>query len=94
MRNVNQELHHTQALYDAKNRQIETEDHFKQLSEREAGRIVLEINRTRAQFSEMSEYLRYYLCFLNKSMLQTSIYRGNERIEVIRMELKLVWSFM
>lgn len=57
MKNVNQELNHTQALYDAKNRQIETEDHFKQLSEREAGRLNLEIKRIGSQVTEMSEYV-------------------------------------
>lgn len=58
MKNVKQELNHTQALYDAKNRQIETEDHFKQLSDRESGRLALEIKKTGQQLTEMSEYLR------------------------------------
>ncbi|KAI8910340.1 hypothetical protein EDD86DRAFT_265939 [Gorgonomyces haynaldii] len=80
MKNVGQELTHTQALYDAKNRQIETEDHLKQLAEREAGRLNLEIKRVGTSIADMNEYL---------NMLQASIYRGNERIEVIRTELKL-----
>jgi hypothetical protein len=38
LKNVQQELLHTQALVDAKTREIETEDHLKQLAERETGR--------------------------------------------------------
>jgi hypothetical protein len=45
MKNVQQEYVHTQALYEAKSRQIETEDHFKLLAEREAGRLENEITK-------------------------------------------------
>ncbi|KAH6565481.1 hypothetical protein BASA62_007223 [Batrachochytrium salamandrivorans] len=80
MKNVQQELNHTQALYDAKSRQIETEDHFKQLSEREAGRLSLEIKRTEKEIAEITDHL---------NTTRNNIYRGNERIEAIRTELKL-----
>ncbi|KAJ1334667.1 hypothetical protein BSLG_007822 [Batrachochytrium salamandrivorans] len=68
------------ALYDAKSRQIETEDHFKQLSEREAGRLSLEIKRTEKEIAEITDHL---------NTTRNNIYRGNERIEAIRTELKL-----
>lgn len=61
MKNVSQELQQTQALYDAKNRQIETEDHFKQLSEREAGRLHLEIKKIGTQITDMADYVYFNL---------------------------------
>lgn len=80
MKNVQSETNHTQALYDAKNRQIETEEHFKQLAERESGRISSEMNRIGSELGRISDYLNF---------LQTSIYRGNEKIEAVRAEFKL-----
>eukprot|EP00842_Homolaphlyctis_polyrhiza_P006136 jgi/Hompol1/6523/HPOL_005009-RA len=80
MKNVQQELNHTQALYDAKSRQIETEEHFKQLADRESGRLTLEIKQIGNSVSDITDHL---------NTLQNSIYRGNERIEAIRTELKL-----
>ncbi|KAI9007353.1 coiled-coil domain-containing 39-like protein [Gaertneriomyces semiglobifer] len=80
MKNVQQELSHTQALSDAKVRQIQSEDHFKQLAEREAGRLAVEIRRMDKEIAELSDHI---------TVLQNNIYRGNERIEAIRGELKL-----
>ncbi|KAI8904597.1 hypothetical protein DFJ77DRAFT_244810 [Powellomyces hirtus] len=80
MKNVQQELMHTQALSDAKGRQIDTEDHFKQLAEREAGRLALEIKSIDKQILEVTEHL---------NTIQNNIYRGNERIDGIRADLKL-----
>ncbi|TPX65201.1 hypothetical protein SpCBS45565_g05309 [Spizellomyces sp. 'palustris'] len=80
MKNVQQELAHTQALADAKGRQIDTEDHFKQLAEREAGRLAIEIRQLDKEIAQITDYL---------NGIQNNIYRGNERIEGIRSELKL-----
>ncbi|KAJ3398649.1 hypothetical protein CcCBS67573_g04288 [Chytriomyces confervae] len=80
LKNVKQELMHTQALHDAKTRQIETEDHFKQLADRECGRLVLEIRRTEKEIAEITDHL---------TTIQNNIYRGNERIDGIRSELKM-----
>ncbi|KAI9094650.1 hypothetical protein DFS34DRAFT_628586 [Phlyctochytrium arcticum] len=80
MKNVQQELGHTQGLTDAKGRQIDTEEHFKQLAEREAGRLTLEIRRMDKEIAQISDHL---------NTLQNNIYRGNERIEEIRNDLKL-----
>ncbi|KAI9358333.1 hypothetical protein DFJ73DRAFT_957800 [Zopfochytrium polystomum] len=80
LRNVQQELHHTQAIYDAKLRQIETEEHFKQVSERECGRLALEIKKMEKEIAEITDQL---------NAVQNNIYRGNERIESIRAELKM-----
>lgn len=80
MKNVQQELAHTQALYDAKGRQIESEDHFKQLAERESGRLAMEIKRMEKDVTDISDHL---------TTIQNNIYRGNEKIEAIRTELRL-----
>ncbi|KAJ3104260.1 Coiled-coil domain-containing protein 39, partial [Physocladia obscura] len=80
LKNVQQELMHTQALHDAKTRQIETEDHFKQLADRESGRLVLEIRRTEKEIADITDHL---------NTIQNNIYRGNEKIESIRTELKM-----
>ncbi|KAJ3041458.1 Coiled-coil domain-containing protein 39, partial [Rhizophlyctis rosea] len=80
MKNVQQELAHTHALNDAKTRQIETEDHFKQLAEREAGRLSLEIKRMEKEIAHITDHL---------STLQNNIHRGTEKIDAVRTELKL-----
>jgi len=54
---VQQELIHTQALIDAKNKEIETEDHLKQLSERQTGRIESEIRKLDKLAIEQQERL-------------------------------------
>ncbi|KAJ3100782.1 Coiled-coil domain-containing protein 39 [Phlyctochytrium planicorne] len=71
---------HTQGIFDAKTRQIETEDHFKQLAERESGRLSLEIKGIEKEIAEITDHL---------NTIQNNIYKGNERIETIRTELKL-----
>ncbi|KAJ3274245.1 Coiled-coil domain-containing protein 39 [Terramyces sp. JEL0728] len=80
MKNIRSESTHTQGLYDAKNRHIETEEHLKQLAEREAGRMKLDMKRMGNEVSIISDHL---------NVLQTNIYRGNERIEAVRAEFKL-----
>lgn len=44
-KNVEVELLHTQALVDAKNKEIESEDHLKQITERQTGRIESELRK-------------------------------------------------
>ncbi|KAI8810779.1 hypothetical protein BJ742DRAFT_174806 [Cladochytrium replicatum] len=80
MKNVQQELLHTQALYEAKSRQIETEDHLKLVAERESGRLAAEIKRMEKEITEIMDHL---------NLIQNNIYRGSEQIESVRTELKL-----
>lgn len=40
LKNVQQELSNTQQLIDAKSKEVETEDHLKQLGDREKGRVL------------------------------------------------------
>ena len=67
------------AIHDAKCRQLETEDHFKQLADRECGRLTKEIQRFEKEIAEITDRL---------TLIQNNIYRGNEKIESIRTELK------
>jgi UDP-glucose:O-linked fucose beta-1,3-glucosyltransferase len=49
------------ALYDAKNRQIETEEHFQQLADREKGRISAELKRIKAEKASIAEHVWFLL---------------------------------
>ncbi|KAJ3390261.1 Coiled-coil domain-containing protein 39 [Lobulomyces angularis] len=79
MRNVQQEFVHTQALYDAKSKQIETEDHLKQVAERESGRLEVEIKKIENQITSAQDQV---------TAIQSNIYKTTEEIEAIRSELK------
>jgi len=46
LKNVQQELVNTQQLTDAKSKEVETEDHLKQLAQREAGRLLQDISKS------------------------------------------------
>ena len=70
--NVKQELTHTQALVDAKNKEIETEDHLRMLSQREGGRLVQELKKIEVEKAELQERL---------NVVQTAIFQGNERMD-------------
>jgi hypothetical protein len=76
--NVQQELVHTQQLLDSKQREIETEVHLKQLSEREAGKIAQEVVQTEKEMLEVQDAL---------NIVQNNIFRGNERLDQFKMQL-------
>ncbi|KAG5461974.1 MAG: hypothetical protein BJ554DRAFT_5753 [Olpidium bornovanus] len=55
MKNVQQEIAHTQRLCDARNREINTEEHFKQLADREKGRLIADIKRCEKEIADLSD---------------------------------------
>ncbi|KAI9145955.1 hypothetical protein BKA69DRAFT_313803 [Paraphysoderma sedebokerense] len=75
MKNVQQELVHIQNLQDARNREIETEEHFKTLAEREIERYVSEMKLLEKETIEISD---------KASGVQNSIYRTNEKVSKLR----------
>lgn len=79
-KNVLQELSHSQALNSAKSRHIKTESHLKQLAEREAGKLNVEIRRIAGRVDEITDQL---------SSLQDTVQRETEKLDAAGKELKL-----
>lgn len=63
LRNVQQELLNSQNLNDARNREVETEVHLKQLSEREVGKLRVEIEQLQRQEAEMKDKVNFLLIY-------------------------------
>jgi len=89
LKNVEQEHLHTQALLDAKTREIETEDHLKQLAERERGRI-------RTDDEKLEKYMLECQDQLNS--IQNAMFAANEKLEQFKLQMNwnqeelLQWS--
>mmetsp|Transcript_20436 Transcript_20436/g.66353 ORF Transcript_20436/g.66353 Transcript_20436/m.66353 type:complete len:909 (-) Transcript_20436:163-2889(-) len=81
LRNVQQELVYTQSRCDAKNNEIETEDHLKQLNERATGRMREEVKKLEKEQYELGDKL---------NALQNSIYQGNEKMD--QFKLLMNWN--
>eukprot|EP00828_Plagiopyla_frontata_P039531 TRINITY_DN5201_c0_g1_i7.p1 TRINITY_DN5201_c0_g1~~TRINITY_DN5201_c0_g1_i7.p1 ORF type:complete len:487 (-),score=118.97 TRINITY_DN5201_c0_g1_i7:135-1595(-) len=80
-KNVQAELLHIQNLTDQKNQEIETEDHMKQLSERQIGRLESELRKLDKLGIEQQEKL---------NDVQTQIFRGNEKLD--QQKLQMNWN--
>jgi len=74
---VQQELEHTQTLVEQKNREIETEDHLKQVAERETGRLYAELKKLESQAAEQQDRL---------NSIQNQIFKGNEKLDQYKLE--------
>ena len=72
LKNVKSELLNTQALIDEKNKQIETEDHLKQVTERQNGRIEEDLKKLDDRSITIQERL---------NDLQNQIFKGNEKMD-------------
>eukprot|EP01065_Artemidia_motanka_P027081 TRINITY_DN32319_c0_g1_i1.p1 TRINITY_DN32319_c0_g1~~TRINITY_DN32319_c0_g1_i1.p1 ORF type:complete len:879 (+),score=488.62 TRINITY_DN32319_c0_g1_i1:56-2692(+) len=72
LRNVKQEIANTQALYDAKRREIQSEDHLAQVAEREAGRVKQEMKRFERVQEELQEKI---------DSIQNAIFHGNVKMD-------------
>lgn len=89
LKNVEQEHKHTQSLVDQKSREIETEDHLKQLAERELGRVVSDLDKVAKQMVEGQDSL---------NSIQNAMFAANEKLEQFKLQMNwnqeelLQWS--
>mmetsp|Transcript_34211 Transcript_34211/g.88356 ORF Transcript_34211/g.88356 Transcript_34211/m.88356 type:complete len:922 (-) Transcript_34211:296-3061(-) len=80
LKNVQQEILHTQQLCDAKGKEIHTENHLLQLADREAGRYRQELEQLEKQSIEIQDKL---------NTVQNSIFRGNEKMDHYKVQMNL-----
>jgi chromosome segregation ATPase len=76
--NVQQELVSTQQLVDAKRHETQTEDHFKQLAQRELGRYKAEMQRLNKLLDEYQDQVNSY---------SNELMRGNEKLDQFKLEM-------
>ena len=78
LKNVQHELVNTQQLTDAKSKEVETEDHLKQLAQREAGRMLQDISKQERQAFDLQDRL---------NLTQNHIFRGNEKMDAFKLQM-------
>ena len=78
LRNVQQEVMVTQQLVDAKGKEVHSEDHMKQLAERESGRIQSDLGKMEHSVMEIQDKL---------NAVQTNIFRGNEKMDEFKKQM-------
>lgn len=78
LKNVEQEHVHTQALVDAKLREIEAEDHLKQLAEREVGRVTSDLSKLEKYMLEGQDQM---------NSIQNSMFGANEKLEQFKLQM-------
>lgn len=71
-------MEHTNALYNAKHAEIQTEHHLKQLTSRNLGRLQLESKKLQNEIETYQDQL---------SSLQQSIFNANERMDEFKMQM-------
>ena len=81
MKNVQQELTITQNLVAARLKEVESEDHLRMLSEREQGRINLQVKRKNVDIEEIKE---------RQNTHENNMFRYTQKIEQIKQQMK--WS--
>ena len=72
------ELVHTQSLVDAKNKEIETEEHMKQITERQSGRLKNEIEKLANRVADQQDRL---------NNIQNMIFKANEKMDQFKLEM-------
>lgn len=78
LKNVRQELVHTQELHTAKKKEVASEEHLKQLAEREIGRLTQEMRQLDTECSELDNKL---------NTVQTYLFKGNEKMDAFQMAM-------
>ncbi|XP_007518295.1 coiled-coil domain-containing protein 39 [Erinaceus europaeus] len=77
-KNVQQELSFTQSLCKARENEIESEEHFKIIAERELGRVKEEIKRLENEMASIRE---------KKSDKENSIFKIGQKVDVLKCQL-------
>ncbi|KAM6223913.1 coiled-coil domain-containing protein 39 [Rhynchocyon petersi] len=77
-KNVNQELTFTQSLCKAREQEIESEEHFKAIAERELGRVKSEIQRLQNEVTSIQE---------QKNDKENSIFKINKKLDGLKCQM-------
>ncbi|KAM5164293.1 coiled-coil domain-containing protein 39 [Mantella aurantiaca] len=78
LRNVRQELNYTQSLCRAREKEMESEEHFKTLAERETGRLKQEIQRLENELVSLRE---------KKNNQENNIFKATQKLEKLKCQL-------
>lgn len=78
LRNVKQELNYTQSLCRARENEIESEEHFKTLTEREIGRLKQEIHRLENELVSLNE---------KRNSQENNIFKATQKLENLKCQL-------
>lgn len=78
LHNVRQELQHTQGLVNARNHEIESEDHLLKIAQREEGRLKQEIHKLEREMEELKE---------QKNIYENNIFKQNQKLEEMKSQM-------
>ncbi|XP_059163653.1 coiled-coil domain-containing protein 39-like [Physella acuta] len=78
LRNILQELQHTQGLVAARQKEVETEDHLFKIAEREDGRLKQEILRLKKQMDDLKE---------KKNSHENNIFKKTQKLEELKSQM-------
>lgn len=78
LKNVRQELQHTQALVVAREKESDTEDHLLKIAQREEGRLKQEVTRLQKEMGEIKE---------KKNSFENQIFKQTQKLEELKSQM-------
>jgi len=78
LKNVRQELQHTQELVTAREKEAETEDHLLKIAQREEGRLSQEVSRLKKEMDELKE---------KKNSFENQIFKQTQKLEELKSQM-------
>ncbi|XP_052782537.1 coiled-coil domain-containing protein 39-like [Mya arenaria] len=78
LKNVRQELQHTQGLVNARKKEVETESHLLTIAEREEGRLKQEIKKLEKEVEEFKE---------RKNVFENNIFKQTQKLEEMKSQM-------